>query len=206
MTGYNCLIIDLGVGNSHSLYNFLRKLNHKVVISNLVREVEDLKFDFIFLPGVGSFDYAATELHRTGWDNYLINIKSENEVKIIGICLGMQLLSEGSQEGTMPGLGFLPGFAIKFDERLVRVPHMGWNITNFTSDRFSLNNITDARYYFAHSYYFPLENSEFVLATTNYQVNFASALSNNNILGFQFHLEKSHSHGFKLMKQILEYA
>jgi glutamine amidotransferase len=202
----SCLIVDLGIGNSLSLYNFLIKLNHNAIIANSPKNVENIKFDYIFLPGVGSFDYAASTLQVSGWKDYLSYIRSEQGTSIVGICLGMHLLSEGSEEGKMPGLGLIPGYAIKFDNKLVPVPHMGWNTTKFVSSRFSLDNILGAKFYFAHSYYFPYIYEESTLAVTEYEVNFASAVFKNNVIGIQFHPEKSHKHGFKLMERILNLA
>lgn len=195
------IVVDLGLGNVMSVCNMLDRIGRSWTRS--VSPVNDAPF--YFLPGVGSFDAGMERLTESGWADCLIGLK-ENST-IVGLCLGMQLLSEGSEEGVKRGLGLLPGRFKKFDAagEQLKVPHMGWNSVSATehSPDWVKRSVGDARYYFVHSYFYPpLE--KYSWGTTAYGRNFASIAGKRNVIGLQFHPEKSHKFGSELVAALLE--
>lgn len=201
----NIGIISLNIGNIASVKNMLLQLGHNVVFLD---KPDDIHYQALILPGVGSYDHGMKKLIDNGWANYFNENKSikNQKTKVIGICLGMQLLCDGSEEGDLPGLGLIPGFFKKFDKSInLPIPHMGWNEVNFIDEKNKINKIDDRepRFYFVHSYYYTHSNNNYVLATTTYSVTFPCMIKNKNILGTQFHPEKSHFFGKELFKVIL---
>ena len=165
----------------------------------------------IILPGVGSFDYGMKNLSELGLLETLKEKILEGKVPLLGICLGMQLLTEGSEEGSLPGLGFLKAhtrkFSYNYDGVNFKVPHMGWNYISKINDSPLLSNSSEAmRFYFVHSYYVDCKNVSNVVASTSYGISFASIIRKNNIHGVQFHPEKSHKYGMNLLKNFVEFA
>jgi len=162
----------------------------------------------IILPGVGAFDTGMKNLESLQLTEVLKKKVLQDKIPVLGICLGMQLLSEGSEEGVLPGLGFISARTIKFrfnntDE--YKIPHMGWNFINQKKESRLLTGMyTDPRFYFVHSYYFKANNVSDILATTEYETLFTSAVERENILGVQFHPEKSHKFGMKLLKNFVD--
>jgi imidazole glycerol-phosphate synthase subunit HisH len=203
----NICIIDYGLGNSGSIQNMLKRIGFKSVISNEPEVIEVA--DLLFLPGVGSFDDGMTNLEQLDLIPILEKKVLVEQTPIIGICLGMQLLLEGSEEGAKLGLGWIKGTCKKFDfkenpDRL-RVPHMGWNLTKPSQTDNSLFDIgfPELRYYFVHSYYAALEDEADELCNTSYGFKFSSGIQRNNIIGLQFHPEKSHKFGMALLKNLI---
>lgn len=196
-------IVDIGLGNIGALVNIVKKIGYEAVI---VQDVKILnEFNKIILPGVGSFDSGMNLLHASGFDN-AINQAIHNKAHLLGICLGMQLLFEKSEEGSLPGLKLIPGEAKKFQSiSNLKVPHMGWNFIEEQKENNLLANMPfDSRFYFVHSYYcVPTEVSD-ILATTTYGLLFASCVQRGNIYGVQFHPEKSHKFGMKLLENFME--
>lgn len=190
-------IIDYGAGNVASVANAVADLDVDYKITD--KEPVICNADKIIFPGVGEAKFAIRQLHMKNLINLLRIVKKP----LLGICLGMQLLSEKSKEGNVLGLGIFPGSTEIFDKENVKVPHMGWNKVKPIKDSKLFNGIKeDEFFYFAHSYYLP--KNEFTIATTNYDVEFACAIEKENYHGVQFHPEKSGEAGLKLLKNFCE--
>jgi glutamine amidotransferase len=190
-------IADAGLGNFASIANMLDFLEIDVEIRKSPGEIESITH--LILPGVGSFDAGMELLDSSGWTGAINSLPSET--KILGICLGMQLLTEGSEEGVRPGLGLIPGKCKRFDSGLGQVPHLGWNTLNVIKG----NNIFPEdskirRFYFAHSYFVELSDQSVAFGETHYMKSFTSAFASQNIYGFQFHPEKSHQFGMEALE------
>lgn len=194
-------IVDYGVGNLESILNMFKRIGVKAQISGDVSEIE--KAEKILLPGVGSFDAAMKKMKEKNLIEVL-NIKAlEEKIPVMGICLGMQLMLEESEEGQEKGLGWFPGKVIKFkfDNNDLKVPHMGWNHTVILNNSCTMvEGIQGFKYYFIHSYYAQVHDEKHKLLSTNYGFDFDSAIVSDNIFGFQFHPEKSHKYGMKLFE------
>ena len=195
-------IIDLDIGNVGSISNMLKKLNQKVQLIQTSQEV--LSAEKLILPGVGAFDYGMQRITDLGLANAIMQ-KAKDGVPLLGICLGMQLLLQGSEEGNLPGLGLIDGIAKKFDRNKLsrKVPHMGWNSIIDKSKSSFLSGITedsDSRFYFVHSYYADQVPTENTLCLTNYGMDFVSGIMQEKVFGVQFHPEKSHRFGMQLMR------
>lgn len=198
-------IIDYGMGNIHSVKKALEAFGAKTIVTN---KSTDLKTsDKIVLPGVGAFDDAVFELKKQGLILSL-NEQVKNKKAFLGICLGMQLLFEESQEGKKEkGLGILKGRVVRFrDKPGLKVPHIGWNQLKIASDTCPLlRNVADGSYvYFCHSYYPKPDNTDVIATTTDYGINFTSMIWQDNIYGVQFHPEKSQEIGLKILKNFIE--
>lgn len=193
-------IVDYGLGNLGSIANMLKVIGEKVYITDDVQKICDA--DRLILPGVGAFDAGMINLHQKGLDK-LICTEAKSGKPILGICLGMQLLGRNSEEGKLPGLGLIPFDNIRFriDETSgLNVPHMGWDIVNFQKESPLLEGITgEQRYYFVHSYHARCDSKENVLMTCDYGYEFTAAVVKNNIYGVQFHPEKSHDFGMRIL-------
>ena len=202
-------IINSGIGNIASVSNMLKKIGFT---SQTVQEPDFSKmFDLTILPGVGSFDNGMRRLNELGWSDYLKMISEDKKkrFKILGICLGMQLLSDGSEEGNLEGLSLIPGFfkRIKADNKDIKIPHMGWNEVKILKSGKILwpeNDIRKPKFYFVHSYSYSNISTDFICGQTEYGGNsFASIISKDNSFGFQFHPEKSHSYGMTILEQFI---
>jgi len=200
------VIVDYGMGNLGSVANIIRKVGGKAAIS---QGDDDLRrADKLILPGVGSFDNGMDNLRRRGYEEVLTETVRSG-TPLLGICLGMQLLSRRSEEGAAPGLGWIDADTRRFrfdaDAAALRVPHMGWNTIRVTRPH-PLFPDPDAakRFYFVHSYHVCCDRDENVLATTRHGCEFTSAVVSDNIVGVQFHPEKSHRYGMELMKHFVE--
>lgn len=197
-------ILDYGFGNTGSIKNMLKKIGYlNVIISS--KSAEILSSSHLILPGVGRFDRAMESLHQSKLDN-VIKEFVESKKPLLGICLGMQLLANSSQEGNVSGLGLIDFVVEKFDVNETRkVPHMGMNTVEYNDSRLLLDNLENSRFYFVHSYYAVNVRSENVLAITNYAgVEFVSAVIQDNVVGVQFHPEKSHRFGMQFLKNFVE--
>lgn len=190
-------LIDYDAGNTASVSNVLKKLNANFILTNDKKNIEAA--EKIILPGVGEASSAMRKLVELE----LIDTLKKLTQPFLGICLGMQLLCESTEEGNSKCLGIIPSEVKKFDSTNLKVPHMGWNsVAKVTADKL-LNNITEDEYfYFAHSYYVPL--NEFSTSICNYGINFSSSVRSENFFGVQFHPEKSTQQGIKILKNFLE--
>ena len=198
-------IIDYGLGNVQAFANVYTRLNIPFIIADKPDDIETAHK--IILPGVGAFDYAMTLLEQSGMLEMLNERVQKFHVPVLGVCVGMQIMADSSDEGKHPGLGWIKGHVKKFDASLIKksmnVPHMGWNNINPCDKSSGLMEKLDStsRFYFLHSYYFDCEtNTDSILATTNYGHDFTCAVSHNNIHGVQFHPEKSHHWGEKILE------
>lgn len=194
-------IIEYGSGNVEAILKIYRDLKIKC---DLVDSPIDIpNYSHYILPGVGDFDETISKLRNSGMINVLEKEIFDNNKPILGICVGMQILAEKSEEGELPGLGWIPGYVKKFDRKLIKqkpyLPHMGWNTIMLKKSSSLFKNIdNDLGFYFVHSFYFDCKSSDNVLSSTVYGEEFTSAVYNKNIYGTQFHPEKSHSNGVKL--------
>ena len=196
-------IIDYGLGNVQAFNNSYARLGIPANVAKYAHELVDTTK--IILPGVGSFDQAMQQLNSSGLRDSIEKLVLDKKVPILGICIGMQMLANSSEEGKLPGLGWINGNVKKFDVSKKSnpdiIPHMGWN--NVVSERENVlfNGIeNEMRFYFLHSYYFDPFNNSDVIGETDYGLKFASAINRNNIFGVQFHPEKSHRFGEQLLK------
>lgn len=195
-------IIDYGLGNIRAFLNVYERLN---IPAKVAHKADDLKnSEKIILPGVGAFDYAISQLNASGMRDELEKQVLIYKVPVIGICVGMQILAKSSDEGILPGLGWIDGEIKKFDAAKIRyktrLPHMGWNSINpINNNRLLANFNNSSRFYFLHSYFFVAQNLKDVISKTEYGITFASAVNKDNVYGIQFHPEKSHSNGIQLL-------
>lgn len=200
-------IVDYGVGNLTSIKNMFKKIGYESCISSQKEVIADA--DKLVLPGVGSFDYGMQQLHESGLVNILTEKVLEKKIPLLGICLGVQLLTQSSEEGISKGLGWIKGKTVAFDKMKLngyKVPHMGWaEINNFNQSRLFTNMPENPRFYFVHSYHLTIDNESDILATSNYGYEFPVGIEHENILGVQFHPEKSHKFGMRLLENFIKY-
>lgn len=196
-------IIDYGVGNINAFVNIYKKLDVDVKIA---RKSEDLAgATKLILPGVGHFDYAMQRFSDSGMREIASSLVTEEKVPVIGVCVGMQMLANDSEEGKLPGLGWINATVKRIDgtrlTHTTRLPHMGWNDVKADVDNQLFNELRDrARFYFLHSYYFECFDQADSIAVTEYGSAFTCAVNHGNIFGVQFHPEKSHHFGIQLLK------
>jgi imidazole glycerol-phosphate synthase subunit HisH len=196
-------IIDYGMGNLGSIANMLKKIGAQAVITSNPGVLKGASK--LILPGVGAFDTAMNNLSSRGIIDILNQRVLGEKVPILGICLGIQLFTKRSDEGRLPGLGWIDAetvaFAKNIDVSRYTIPHMGWNTVCVKKDHPVVANAeVDLRFYFVHSYFLKCENDSDVLCTTDYGIEFVSAIARGNIVGVQFHPEKSHKFGMGLLK------
>jgi glutamine amidotransferase len=158
----------------------------------------------LILPGVGAFDWAMERLNGSGLKETLETLVLCQKVPILGICVGMQMMAKRSDEGILPGLGWFDAEVIRFKPDSQCLPHMGWNNVTQNYSNSLFNDLIDPRFYFLHSYFFSPCDPHCSLATTDYGIEFTSAAVNENIFGVQFHPEKSHHWGMKLLQNFVE--
>lgn len=196
------VIVDYGLGNLGSVKNMIAKLGFEAIISceiNHVREAEKL-----ILAGVGSFDMGMTELEKRGLVEPLSYKVLQEKIPILGICLGMQLMTNRSEEGIKNGLSWINAETVKFPNNELIVPHMGWNNINILKpSKLFMDSTKDNRFYFVHSYFVQCFNNDDILCETVYGSTFHSAFERANIYGVQFHPEKSHKYGMEVFKGFL---
>ncbi len=202
-------IIDYGLGNLGSIKNMLKKAGFPSIITNDPEDVK--KADKIILPGVGAFDTGMRNLREDGLYDLLNQKVLVEKVPVLGLCLGAQLITNGSEEGNLPGFGWVDGDSVRFkldglgnDQRL-KIPHMGWNVLDIVHDHPYLKGLPeDRRFYFVHSYHMVCRNPEDVIANTTYGYAFASIIGHGNVVGMQFHPEKSHKFGLQVLRNFAE--
>ncbi|GGF94541.1 MULTISPECIES: imidazole glycerol phosphate synthase subunit HisH [Cysteiniphilum] len=199
-------VVDYGVGNVKAFVNIYKRLNIKCQIVNCEKELHSV--EKLILPGVGSFDYAMSKLNSSGLKESIIELVMNDKVPILGVCVGMQMLLNSSEEGELEGLGWISGVVKKFivnDLHKLPLPHMGWNVVSKMSNHQILSNLeTQARFYFLHSYYADCDDQQNVLAMANYQDDYACIVNKENIYGMQCHPEKSHHNGVQFLKNFGE--
>lgn len=200
-------IVDYGVGNVGSIQNMLKKIGARSVVASSSDEI--LQATKLILPGVGAFDAGMDTLARSGLLDALNRKALREQTPVLGLCLGMQLMTRGSQEGTLPGLGWVQAETVKFDAAStpgLKVPHMGWNLVAPAKESAILEGYpANARFYFVHSYYVRCEDRTDALLTAEYgPVCFDAAFQHKNLIGVQFHPEKSHRYGMWLLRNFAE--
>jgi len=199
-------IIDYKTGNLGSIQNILRRVGEDSIITSDKDKIANAKK--IILPGVGSFDTGMSNLMAMDLIEILRYKVLNEKVPLLGICLGMQLLSKISEEGILPGLGWINAetkrFAFKNTQEY-KIPHMGWNFIKIQKESDLFRNMpNDARFYFVHSFFLQPNDQYDILASSNYEIEFTSAIEKGNILGVQFHPEKSHKFGMTLLKNFID--
>ncbi len=197
-------IIDYEMGNLGSIQNMFKYIG---VESKIESDPDKIKHAAkILLPGVGSFDTAMRKIAEKGLLEVLNEKALKEQIPVLGICLGMQLLTDSSEEGTANGLGWIQAKTLSFKNRIdkkYKIPHMGWNIIKKPRESEltqGFDNFTETRFYFVHSYFVQVEDEKNSILKTNYGIEFDSAIQKNNIYGAQFHPEKSHKFGMKLFE------
>jgi glutamine amidotransferase len=207
MKSPNVTIIDYGMGNLGSIVNMLKKVGATAVISSDIATIE--KASKLILPGVGAFENGMKNLNNLGLTPILNAKVIRDKTPLLGICLGAQLLTKRSEEGNLPGLGWLDAETVRFKfdatQTDLKVPHMGWNSISITQPHPIFEGMyADPRFYFVHSYHFLCNDPRDILAKTCYGYEFTSVVTKENIVGTQFHPEKSHKFGMKLLKNFVE--
>ena len=200
-------IVDYGTSNLGSMRNMLKKVGAASKIASAPQDLVDATK--IIIPGVGAFDAGMRKLQQSGMIPALNQKVLAEGTPTLGVCLGMQLMTGGSQEGELAGLGWVEARALRFDQKsdpTIKVPHMGWNeVTTAKSSELIAHFPSAARFYFAHSFHVVCQKAEDVLLTFAYGANtFTAAFERGNLMGAQFHPEKSHSYGMALLKNFVE--
>ena len=203
------VIIDYGMGNLHSIKSKIEKLKYEAVISSKPEIIE--KASKLILPGIGHFAKGMENLIQNNLVDILTQRVMKEKTPLLGICLGMQLLTNHSEEGNIDGLRWIDvrtkRFNLSDSEENLRIPHVGWNRFLVKNESILLNNLPlDIRFYFVHSYYVSSEKPEYIIAESNYGRVFASMIQKENIYGTQFHPEKSHQYGLQLIDNFLKFS
>ena len=196
-------ILDYGSGNLNAIKNIYERLNIHFEFANTKEQIE--RADHLILPGVGASDETIFTLQEQGFVGVLNKKVLEDKVPILGICVGMQMLADSSEEGTLNGLGWINGKVKKFDKDIIpgkpKIPHLGWNSIEITRNSPLFKDIdSSVGFYFVHSYYYDCADEANVICKTQYGNVFHSAVNYDNIYGVQFHPEKSHDNGVQLLK------
>jgi len=200
-------IVDYGVGNLGSILNMLKKVGAKAQTSSdpaVLRRAEKL-----ILPGVGAFDAGMKKLNETGLVPVLNELVLEKKVPVLGLCLGMQLMTKRSEEGSEAGLGWIDAQTVRFkfgpENAHLKVPHMGWNTLDICRPHPLVADLApESRFYFVHSYHIVCADGTDVVANTDYGYPLAAVIDRGNIMGAQFHPEKSHKFGMQLLRNFAE--
>lgn len=198
-------IVDYGIGNLHSVSKAIERLGHEPLITGEPAEI--LAADRVILPGVGAFGDAMDHLRESGLDQVVKEVAAAGRQPLLGICLGMQLLfTRGEEYGIHEGLDLLPGSIVRFEPREgLKVPHMGWNRLQYLQPGNPLlKGLEEGHVYFVHSYHALVERPEDLLAVTDYGQPVTAVVGRGNVMGMQFHPEKSGELGRKLLKNFLE--
>jgi imidazole glycerol-phosphate synthase subunit HisH len=196
------VIVDYGAGNLRSIQNMLRRLGRDSEITSDPGVVA--RASKLILPGVGKFDFGMRQLEERGLKSALDKRVLGDGAPLLGICLGAQLLTRGSEEGDLPGLGWIAARTVRFDPAkaapaTIRIPHMGWADTAFVGDHPIAAGLEKPRFYYVHSYHIEPEDETDVLARAEHGYAFVAGVARGNVLGVQFHPEKSHRFGMTLL-------
>lgn len=200
-------IINYGTGNLASIQNMISKVGGQSIVTSDPAEVE--KASKLILPGVGSFDNCVIKFRESGLLPIVTDMVFKQQKPILGVCVGMQMMMEGSEEGVEKGLGWFRGMNIRFRKDKLpvdyKVPHMGWSEVTVTRPSKLLENMpAESRFYFVHSYHALPEDQHAEVMRAEYGYGFTAAIQNNNIIGVQFHPEKSHKFGMKLFENFIK--
>lgn len=199
-------VVDYGLGNIQAFANIYKRLNIPVLVARTAEVLAGA--EKVILPGVGAFDWAMQRLNDSGIRDCLDDLVLIQRKPVLGVCVGMQMMARRSDEGTLPGLGWLDAEVKRFDEsrfrQKTRLPHMGWNDALPVADADLFRKMPSPRFYFLHSYYFVPGDPAQTLATTDYGGAFTSAAHAGHIFGVQFHPEKSHDWGIQLLKNFAD--
>jgi imidazole glycerol-phosphate synthase subunit HisH len=199
-------IIDVGLGNIASIHSMIEKVGGKAV--SVKNRTQLNKGDKVILPGVGHFDEGMSRLTEASFADILFDLGKTHEIQVLGICLGMQLLCRGSEEGKLTGLGLINADVKKFrspPESKLKVPHMGWNVVSPVRPNPVLPVSTEEeRFYFVHSYKVVPDDPTITIGTADHGGEFCAAFQQGNVFGVQFHPEKSHRFGMELMRRFIE--
>lgn len=196
------VIVDYGVGNVGSVHNMLRKIGVKSRVSCVKEDIQNA--EKLILPGVGHFGHGMNTLKATGLIPLLEEQVFDHEKPLLGICLGMQMLTNGSEESDTPGLGWINAYTHRFPNvPELRIPHMGWNAVrpSHSANLFTQNTNEAERFYFVHSYYVKPAKPDLIAATCEHGIEFAASIQFNNLYGVQFHPEKSHMFGMTMLRR-----
>jgi glutamine amidotransferase len=195
-------IVNYGMGNLGSIFNMLKKIGVPALITSDLGELAQAQK--LILPGVGHFDRAMERIDGTGLRTVLEEKALRERVPLLGICLGMQLLTRGSEEGVRPGLGWIPAATKRFrfeEGSKLKVPHMGWNTVEKTTDSPLTKGFKgEFRFYFVHSYHVVVDNCQHSIIKARHGIEFDAGIQKDNIFGVQFHPEKSHKFGMRLLE------
>jgi glutamine amidotransferase len=199
-------LLNYGLGNVEAFVSIYKRMNIPVSVAETADQLKDA--EKIILPGVGAFDWAMMRLNKSGMRACLDDLVMVKNKPVLGVCVGMQMMARRSDEGELAGLGWIDAEVKRFDEsRLTQkthLPHMGWNDVSPRYTACLFKEITAPRFYFLHSYYFVPSNQDALLAMTDYNCSYASAVRLGNVFGTQFHPEKSHQWGIQLLKNFAE--
>jgi len=202
------VIVDYGMGNLGSIINMLKKVRAEAIISSKAADIE--RASKIILPGVGAFDAGMQNLEERGLISVLNSKVLKDKTPILGVCLGMQLFTQRSEEGHLQGLGWFDAETVRFnfksEQSHLKIPHMGWNSIRVAQPNpiWEYGTAENPWFYFVHSYHVVCRNDNNVLATSSNGYAFSAAIIKENIIGTQFHPEKSHKYGMTLMKNFVE--
>jgi|SRR5579875_1190385 len=195
-------IINYGLGNLTSIQNMCRRLGIEATITSETEQIR--RADKLLLPGVGHFKKGMENLHASGLKSLLDELVLQQKKPILGICLGAQLMTRHSEEGDVAGLGWVDAVTVRFNQQKInglKVPHMGWSDITTTGNNPLWHNLpSEPRFYFVHTYHFLFDTPDEVSATASHGYDFACAFQKENILGTQFHPEKSHKFGMKVIE------
>lgn len=199
-------LVNYGLGNIQAFSHIYQRLNVPVVVATTSAQLA--RAEKIILPGVGAFDWAMTRLNDSGLRDTLDELALRQQVPVLGVCVGMQMMAQCSEEGKLPGLGWIDAEVARFDLAEINdapLPHMGWNDVRSATTDCLFRGIEAPRYYFLHSYCVALRQPADVLATAHYGCDFTAAVRCGHLFGTQFHPEKSHQWGIDLLRNFAEF-